>query len=144
MSGPVLSSTAPMQFAQPIGWPLCPMPDADGRMVWPDLATSVRHRIEAILRTAPGEQLMHPEFGAGLDLVLHQPGGTQLRAAVQARIAEHLNIYEPRIMMAQLTVDATEDRSELHIILAYRLRSTGQAVVLNARVPVANGTGGAG
>ena len=42
MSGPVLSSSAGVRFADPIGWPLMPVPDADGRLGYPDLATSVR------------------------------------------------------------------------------------------------------
>jgi uncharacterized protein len=148
MSGPVLSAMAPMQFVQPIGWPLCPMPDAQGRMHWPDLAASVRQRIEVILRTSPGEQLMHPEFGAGLDRVLHQPNTTQLRGATRDRIAEFLAAYEPRIFLDQLTVEPTEDRSEMLITIGYRLRATGVSAVLSARVPVAasalSNEGGAG
>ena len=49
------------------------LPDEHGRLDWPDLAASVRQSIRIILSTRPGEQLMRPEFGAGLDRLLHAP-----------------------------------------------------------------------
>jgi uncharacterized protein len=137
MAGPVISSETPAVFAQPIGWPLCPVPDAHGRLAWPDLATSVRQRIEAILRTAPGEQLMHPEFGAGLEQVLYQPNTPQLHAIVRDHIQQFLAAYEPRIILQDVAVDPTEDRSELMVTIAYRLRATGAPALLSARVPLA-------
>ena len=50
----------------PIGWPLLPLPNEEGRLTFPSLADSVRQNLEVILSTRNGEQLMHPEYGAGL------------------------------------------------------------------------------
>jgi phage baseplate assembly protein W len=136
MSGPVLSSTAGVVFSQPIGWPLLSVPDEAGRLYYPDLAASVRQRIEAILRTAPGEQLMHPEFGAGVEQLIHEPNTNQLRNRTRARIEEHLSLYEPRILLDQVVVTASDDQRELLIAIAYRLRSTGLASQISARVPL--------
>lgn len=138
MTGPVLSSTAGVTFAQPIGWPLLAVPDEAGRLRFPDLATSVRQRIEVILRTAPGEQLMHPEFGAGIEQLIHEPNMHALRTRTQARIEDHLAAYEPRIVLDQVVVTASEDQRELLIAIAYRIRSTGVATQLSARVPIAD------
>jgi len=55
-----------------LGWPLFPLPDEHGRLDWPDLEASVRQSIRVILSTRPGEQLMRPEFGAGLDRLLQE------------------------------------------------------------------------
>jgi uncharacterized protein len=136
MSGPVLSSSKPLPISVPIGWPLFATPDADGRLRWPDLATSVKQRIEAILRTAPGEQLMRPEFGAGLETVLHRPNTTQLRAALQSDLSAHLSAYEPRMLLDQIAVESAGDGRELIISIAYRLRSNGASGQLSVRVPV--------
>ncbi len=67
-----------------IGWPLFAVPDADGRLDWPGLEASVRHAIRVILSTRPGEQLMRPEFGAGLDRLLHASPTTSPPAARSA------------------------------------------------------------
>lgn len=136
MSGPVLSSSAGVCFGDPIGWPLLPVPDANGRLAFPDLATSVRERIEAILRTAPGEQLMRPEFGVGLERLLHQPDTLALRNDVAARIGEHLAAFEPRILIDRIIVEEGQEPTLLTITIAYRLRATGAAGQISAQVPL--------
>ncbi|MEM7021592.1 MAG: GPW/gp25 family protein, partial [Pseudomonadota bacterium] len=56
----------------PTGWPLLPVPK-DGSLVFPSLDDSVRQMIKLILLTRPGEQLLRPQFGAGLEQFLHAP-----------------------------------------------------------------------
>ena len=136
MSGAVLSSTSGVQFAEPIGWPLMPVPDDGGRLNYPDLATSVRERIEAILRTAPGEQLMRPSFGVGLERVLHEPNTLALRGNLEERIGEHLKAFEPRILIDRIIVAEGDDSASLLVTIAYRLRATGVAGRISAQVPV--------
>ena len=136
MSGPVLSTSTGVRFAEPIGWPLMPVPDADGRLGYPDLATSVRERIEAVLRTAPGEQLMRPAFGAGLETLIHQPNTLALRSGVEARIGEQLQAFEPRILIDQIAVAEGPDQNSLLVTIAYRLRATGVASQISAQVPL--------
>jgi phage baseplate assembly protein W len=136
MAGPVLSSTSGVQFAEPIGWPLMPVPDDGGRLTYPDLSTSVRERIEAILRTSPGEQLMRPSFGVGLERVVHQPNTLALRGNIEERIGEHLRAFEPRILIDRVTVAEGDDGSSLLVTIAYRLRATGVAGRVSAQVPV--------
>lgn len=136
MAGPVLSSSSGTRFAEPIGWPLLPLPDADGRLRYPDLATSVRERIEAILRTAPGEQLMRPSFGVGLERLIHEPNTLALRSSLEERIAEHLAAFEPRILVDRISVAEGEDSASLLITVSYRLRATGVASRISAQVPL--------
>jgi len=136
MPGPVLASTAGVRFAEPIGWPLMPVPDAEGRLRFPDLATSVRERIEAILRTAPGEQLMRGTFGVGLERLVHEPNTLALRGAIEERVGEHLAAFEPRILVDRITVAEGSDSSSILISIAYRLRATGVAGNVAAQVPL--------
>ena len=136
MAGPVLSSTGGVQFGQPIGWPLMPVPDDGGRLNYPDLSTSVRERIEAILRTAPGEQLMRPGFGVGLERVVHEPNTLALRGNLEERIAEHLKAFEPRILIDRIAVAEGDDSASLLVTIAYRLRATGVVGQVAAQVPV--------
>jgi len=52
-------------------WPFLPVPNGAGQLSYPSLEDSVRQRIELILRTRPGEQLMRPDFGGSLEEFLN-------------------------------------------------------------------------
>ena len=136
MSGPVLSSTGGVRFGEPIGWPLLPLPDGEGRLRYPDLATSVRERIEVVLRTAPGEQLMRPVFGVGLEQLIHQPNTLALRTGLEERIGEQLKAFEPRMMIDRIAVTEGSDPNTVLVTVAYRLRATGVAGRISAQVPL--------
>ena len=92
--------------------------------------------IEVILRTAPGEQLMRPTFGAGLERLVHEPNTLATRARVQEEITAALERWEPRIRLDRVDVDAGPDPRELLVTIAYRHRLTGEAVQLAVSVPV--------
>lgn len=139
MSGPIATDgrTAPPRLA--VGWPLLPLPDADGALTWPSAAASVRQAIEVILRTAPGEQLMRPAFGAGLEAMIHTPNTLSARARAQEAVMAALRLHEPRILVDRVDVDQGADARELLVTLSYRLTLTGEPVQLQARVPVGAG-----
>lgn len=136
MSGPILTSSRGAQIRPPLCWPLLPVPDDTGRLGFPDLETSVRQRIEAILRTSPGEQLMRPYFGAGLELAVHRPNNSGVRAELQRDIAAHIRAFEPRILLDQVEVASGDDPSLLFVTLAYRIRQIGVATAMTVSVPV--------
>ena len=136
MDGPILTSDRGAQFRPPLCWPLLPVPDESGRLAYPDLETSVRQRIEAILRTAPGEQLMRPEFGAGLEQAIHMPKSTGFREDLQRRLSAHVRAYEPRIALDRTDVAQTSDPATLMVTIAYRIRQIGIATAISVSVPV--------
>lgn len=112
----------------PLGWPLLPVPDARGRLAYPTLAESVRQTIEVILRTQPGEQLMRPTFGAGLDSFLTEPNTPTTRKRVHDAVAEALARWEPRAEVDRIDVaEVAGEPTHLRVEIAYRLRRTGAA-----------------
>lgn len=119
------------RFPEPIGWPLLPVPDDDGAMHWPDLARSVRERIQVLLSTRPGEQLNRPGFGAGLENLLGEPNTVATRARIQALVAETLRRHETRIELDAVNVAPTAGDGAAGVVdgvrveIAYRLRRTG-------------------
>ena len=114
------------RLAPPIGWPLLPQPDSDGRLSYPTLAASVRQSIQVILRTRPGEQLLRPQFGAGLASMLEEPNTVTTRRRIQDLITQSLNVWEPRIVLDRVDVQELVDQpTNLRIEIAYRLRRTG-------------------
>ncbi len=111
-----------------IGWPLLPVPDEQGQLNYPSLEQSVRETIRVLLSTRPGEQLMRPDFGAGLQNYLNQPNDLTTRRRIHDAIRETLERYETRMVLNLVDVQPEEDRpSHLRILLGYRLRRNGQA-----------------
>jgi len=118
-----------------IGWPLLPVPDEHGELVWPDLAHSVREAIRIILSTRPGEQLMRPDFGGGLDRVLHEPNTITTRRRIRDLVQESLARWERRILLDGVEVWEVPDRpSYLRVEIAYRLARTGAPGAMNVTV----------
>ena len=120
-----------------IGWPLFAVPDADGRLDWPGLEASVRHAIRVILSTRPGEQLMRPEFGAGLDRLLHAPNNLSTRRQIRDWTMSALSRWERRILLDRVDVLEVPGRpSELRVEIAYRLARSGatDAVAVTVRL----------
>lgn len=111
----------------PVGFPLLPVPDKDGALRFPSLEDSVRQSVEVILRTRPGEQLMRPEFGAGLASFLGQPNTLSTRRNLRDVVVESLGRWEPRIDVERVDVVEVPDApSRVRVEIVYRLRRTGR------------------
>jgi phage baseplate assembly protein W len=109
-----------------LGWPLLGVPDNAGCLGYPTLDESVRQSIRIILQTRPGEQLMRPDFGAGLQDFLHEPNSLATRQRIRDTIADALARWEPRIIVDRIEVWEVDDRpSELRVEVAYRLQRSG-------------------
>ena len=115
-----------MTPSPPLGWPLLPLPDEHGQLAWPTLEQSVAQQIRVILQTRPGEQLMRPQWGAGLENFLHEPNTLATHRALRDRIVTSLGRWEPRILVDNVTVGpVADDPTRVRVDLAYRLRLTG-------------------
>ena len=115
------------ELSAPIGFPLLGRPDADGRWAWPGLARSVADGLRCVLATRPGELLMHPDFGAGVQDFLNQPNNLTVRARLHERINSAIARLEPRAQVERIDVDEDpEDPRVVHIAVHYRLRRTGE------------------
>ncbi|HEU0015685.1 MAG TPA: GPW/gp25 family protein [Longimicrobium sp.] len=114
--------------AEPRGWPLLPVPDDAGELRYPDLDESVRQQIRVILTTRPGEQLMRPDYGAGLDDYAHEPNTLTTRRRIRDAVHGALGRWEPRILLDRVEVWEVDDRpGEVRVEIGYRLRRTGAA-----------------
>jgi len=120
----------------PIGWPLLPIPQK-GELSYPTLEDGVRQTIQVILRTRPGEQLMRPAFGAGLQNYLNEPNNLTTRRRIHDAIASALDQWEPRIVVDRLDVlEVDGSPGRLRVEIAYRIRRTGAAQRLGLTMDV--------
>jgi len=106
-----------------INWPLLSLPDEKGRLRFSNLEESVRQSIQIILKTRPGERLMRPNFGAGLENLLNEPNTLTTRKRIQSLIIDSITRWEPRILLDRVDVWEIEERpTAVKVEIAYRLR----------------------
>ena len=118
-----------------IGWPLLGVPDERGCLNYPSLEQSVRESIRVILSTRGGEQLMRPEFGAGLSEFLHEPNTLVTRRRIRDRVQESLAKWERRIELDRVEVREIESApSQLRVEVAYRLVRTGTSGAIGVSI----------
>ncbi|MDZ4797552.1 MAG: GPW/gp25 family protein [Bryobacteraceae bacterium] len=119
------------------GWPLLPTPDENGEINYPTPEQSVRHSIQIILRTRPGEQLMRPRFGAGLENFLHEPSNMTTWRRIRDLVFDSLTTWEPRIILDHVDVTEVVDQpTHLRVRIAYRMRRTGAPQQLSLTMQV--------
>lgn len=123
----------------PVGWPLLPVPDSAGRMQWPDLEQSVLQRIRVILQTRPREQLMRPNYGAGLQNFVGQPDTTATRKRLQDHVRSALETWEPRIRVDEVEVSDDDRPGWLRVEIRFRIRRTGVPRRLGLTLALENG-----
>lgn len=98
--------------------------DLGGRTAEADLDAHVRHLIDAILFTAPGERVNRPTFGAGISAAVFSPAEGDLFAAARVVIEGALHQW----LGDQIDVDdidVTGDDASLRVRVVYRVRRTG-------------------
>jgi uncharacterized protein len=116
-----------MPLPQPlINAPLDLRPNHQGQLRYLSLDDSVRQSIQIILSTRPGEQLMQPNFGAGLATFLHEPNTLITQRRIRDRIYESLTQWESRILLQRVDVQTPADQpSHLRIEIVYQIKRTG-------------------
>lgn len=111
---------------RPIGWPLLPVPDEHGRLEWPTLEQSVADHIRVVLATRPGEQLMRPRFGAGLDRFVHAQNTLTVRRRIHDLVAESLGRWAPRVDVERVEVaEVAGEPTRVRVEVVYRIKRTG-------------------
>ena len=109
-----------------LGWPLLPLPDEHGRIAWPTLEASVRELIRVVLSTRPGEQLMRPDFGAGLELLLHEPNTLATRRRIRDLVNDGVTRWEKRVLLDRVDVlEVADEPSHVRVEVGYRLARSG-------------------
>lgn len=102
-----------------IGFP--PHVGADGRVAWSQGQQNVRESVEVVLKTELRERLRLPDFGGGLGRFLFEPNTTTTRGQIQDRIVKSLALWEPRISVESVSVDADrQDREAAVATIVYR------------------------
>jgi uncharacterized protein len=86
-------------------------------------ARDIEQAIEIIIRTAPGERPMRPEFGCRIQDHLFAPTNEATKAAIAHDVRRAIELWEPRVEVESVfvTIDPRTPNA-FFIDLAYRIR----------------------
>jgi len=76
-----------------VGWPL-DAPDPAGRLTYAQGAQCLREALWNVLMTNPGERVMRPSFGAGLNQWIGQPNTESTRRLIASSITAAVAKWE--------------------------------------------------
>ena len=99
--------------------------EADGETDMVAYENDIAQAIRIILGTNPGERVMRPDFGAGLNAFVFEPINQTTMESLKTRVRESLVDWEPRIDVQQLDIsDDPAEHNKLFIEIQYRVRAT--------------------
>ncbi len=108
-----------------VGWDLALTVDEDKRVKMARYEESIRQSIWIILSTSPGERIMRPTFGSGLQALLFQINDSGLASAAANAVKTALIKWEPRITLLDVNTFPDPDKPNLlHINISYQVRAT--------------------
>jgi len=85
----------------------------------------IRASLIILLGTAMGERFLHPEYGLDMHEMLFEPLSTTMKTFLQDRVKTAILIYEPRINLRALELDASaEYEGKIAINVDYEVRGT--------------------
>ncbi len=80
-----------------------------------------------LLATAPGERVMHPDYGCNLHRLVFAPNDESTAGLAMHYVRQSIERFEPRVEILALDAMRSPDRPELlDISLAYQVRATQQ------------------
>jgi phage baseplate assembly protein W len=88
---------------------------------------SIRQSILLLLATAPGERVMHPDYGCNLHRLMFAPNDESTAGLAMHYVRQSIERFEPRVEILALDANRSEEQPELlEISLAYQVRATQQ------------------
>lgn len=108
-----------------VGWEYPLQRNQQGDIALARHEENIKETIGIILSTAPGERLMHPDFGCGIHELVFAPNNTSTASLARFYVESALVRWEPRIDVEEVEVQA--DPSNLALLLIsvnYRVRAT--------------------
>jgi uncharacterized protein len=107
------------------GWAFPLQLDQDEALTMVAYEEDMAQSIQIILGTNPGERLMRPDFGAGLETFVFEPVNTTTLARIQEQVRGALIDWEPRIDVLDVVVSSDPaEREKLAIDVSYCIRAT--------------------
>ena len=101
---------------------------------------AVRQNLKNLILTAPGERIMDPKFGVGLNTFLFEQNTPFLKDDIRGRIMSQVEKYLPFVEIQQITMITSDDDpvnvqdNGLWMTISYFVVPLGQADILELNV----------
>jgi phage baseplate assembly protein W len=106
------------------GWKFPLQVTPGGRIAGAAYEQRVEESIYLILSTAPGERLMLPDFGCGMQDLVFAPNNESTISEVIHHVHEALSQQEPRIDVLDVNAESAPEQPNLLLIrIDYRVRA---------------------
>ena len=102
--------------------------DGRGRVADTAWNDHIRHLIEQLLFTAPGERVNRPTFGTGLMQLVFAPNSKELATATEFMVRGALQQWLGELIQLEGLEVSSED-STIHVTVQYTVRRTKQREV---------------
>jgi phage baseplate assembly protein W len=107
-----------------VGWPL-DVPHSGGSLDYSADSQCLREVLWNVLMTNPGERLMRPSFGAGLNQWIGQPNTQSTRQLIASSITTAIGTWEQRVALSDVDVAVDpNDAARVLITLSYAARGS--------------------
>ena len=110
-----------------VGWGFPIHVDTKGALNIAAYEESVRQSIWIILGTAKGERVMRPDFGCGIYDLVFEINSPSTAGKVAQAVRQALLLFEPRIDVLDIQVQAENGGEVLLISINYQVRATNNA-----------------
>ena len=105
------------------GWAFPPRLNDHDRMSMVQDDSDIRQSIYIVINTAPGERVMHPDFGCRIHELIFAPANNQTAAVAERFVREAIERWEPRIDLTKVKITmGGAKRGEMIIEVEYRLK----------------------
>ena len=85
-----------------------------------DIREMVKFNLKNIILTNPGERIMYPEFGVGINALLFENFTPDIRDVARSTILRQISVYAPYVTLLELFIDPVEE-SGVRFFIKYRI-----------------------
>ena len=104
----------------------------DGFATTKTIEETIKQNFKSLLLTRPGERIMDPDFGVGMDTFLFENFNDGTFSSINKRIVDQVNVYMPQITIERIDFNSSEqDQNQLNITIRYRIDPLGTTDILD-------------
>ena len=85
---------------------------------------AVKRSVRNLINTNEGERPFQPTLGSGIRELLFENMSPIIETLIKDRIAETINVYEPRALLTNILIQGDIDRNEYLCTISFRVVNT--------------------